>query len=565
MKKSRSILFAISVGILTMISCKNSFLNEKVYSSYAPQTLSDSLGLESQLTGLYHGFSLWYTYSGHQGWLCAWQAGTDNAYPVQPEGYEIPYTDYTKLISTDGAAGHAWAWAYDLIKNANVIVQAVHSDAAEKAMSQAGRNEDEAEARFFRGLAYEKLATFFGAVPLITTPVTGPKTDFTRASMDSVNNQIVSDLTFAAQYLPDVDHVKSNSNGPMYERVNKAAAQQELAIAYLRIGKPAEALKQTQAIINSGKFHLITQRYGVDAGQPGDFYHDMFIYGNQRRSQGNTEAIWVLEQENPSVVNGGISDDSQLRRVWQASVHSMPGFIISDSTGGRGIGRMRLNDWVLYGLYQKGDIRNSKYNIKRHYWYNDPSYAKYGQMMQPGDGGSVKQDTLWKICPETTKWFCFDPNDTFGYAAIKDIIVMRLGGTYLLQAEAYVDMGQFDKAAASINVLRQRAFADYPAEGKVTAAQIQSSGHNGLDFVLDERVRELVAEENRRETLMRTNTLYDRVKSHIAPSEEASLPLEQRIPYPIEGLTQNKAQFLPIPQGDIDLNKDAKLTQNPGY
>jgi hypothetical protein len=562
MKKTIIYTLVAVLAVLESVSCKKSFLNEKLYSSYAPETLSDSLGLEASLSGLYHDFSLWYTYSGHQGWLSVWQAGTDIAYPVQPEGYEIPYTNYSLLISTDGAAQHAWQWAYTLISDANTIVQTVHSDATKKAMSLNGRYQDEAEARFFRGYAYEKLATFFGAVPLITTPVSGPRTNFTRPPVDSVNNQIISDLSFAAQYLPDVNDVKSNSAGKMYERVNKAAARQELAIAYLRTGDPADALKQTQAIIASQDFSLIDKRYGVDKSLPGDFYHDMFIYGNQRRSQGNTEAIWVLEQENPSTVNGGISDDSQLRRVWQASVHSMPGFIISDSTGGRGIGRLRLNNWVDYGLYQKGDIRNSQYNIKRHYYYNDPSYAKYGQQMQPGDGGSVKNDTLFKICPETTKWFCFDPNDLFGYAAIKDIIVMRLGETYLLQAEAQVDLKDFGGAAASINVLRQRAFVNYPAEGMVSASDIQNSGHGGLDFILDERARELVGEENRRETLMRTGTLYERVMSHIAPSEEASAGI---LPYPIQGLTQDKANYLPIPQSEIDLNKDAVLKQNAGY
>lgn len=553
---------AVILAIITFTSCQKSFLAEKLYSSYAPQTLSDSLGLESSLSGLYYDFSLWYTYSGHQGWLSVWQAGTDIAYPVQPEGYEIPYTNYSLLISTDGAAQHAWAWAYKLISDANSIIQTLHSSATQQAMSQNGRNEDEAEARFFRGYAYEKLATFFGPVPLITQPVSGPKTNFTRAPLDSVNNQIISDLSFAAQYLPDVNDVKSNANGKMYERVNKAAAQQELAIAYLRSGDPADALKQTQAIIGSNDFSLITHRYGVDINKPGDFYHDMFIYGNERRSQGNTEAIWVLEQENPNTVIGGISGSGQQRRVWGAAYYQMPGTIICDSMGGRGIGRMRLDNWVLYDLYQDGDIRNSEYNIKRHYYFNKPSYSKYGQEIMPGDGGSVKNDTLWKICPETTKWFCFDPNDPFGYATIKDIIVMRLGGTYLLQAEAQVDLGDYAGAAASINVLRQRAFADYPAQGMVTANEIQSSGNHGLDFILDERARELVGEENRRETLMRMGLLYERVESHIAPSEEASAGI---LPYPVQGLTEEKAKYLPIPQSEIDLNKDATLTQNSGY
>lgn len=562
MKKYLIYYSTIVFAIMTFTSCQKSFLAEKLYSSYAPQTLSDSLGLESSLSGLYYDFSLWYTYSGHQGWLSVWQAGTDIAYPVLPEGYEIPYTDYSLLISTDGAAQYAWAWAYKLISDANSIIQTVHSSATAQVMSEAGRNEDEAEARFFRGYAYEKLATFFGPVPLITQPVSGPKTNFTRASLDSVNNQIISDLSFAAQYLPDVNDVKTNANGKMYERVNKAAAQQELAVAYLRTGDPSDALKQTQAIIGSNDFSLITQRYGVGISKPGDFYHDMFIYGNERRSQGNTEAIWVLEQENPSTVNGGISGSGQQRRVWGAAYYQMPGTIICDSMGGRGIGRLRLDNWFLYDLYQDGDIRNSEYNIKRHYYFNKPSYPKYGQEIMPGDGGSVKNDTLFKICPETTKWFCFDPNDAFGYATIKDIIVMRLGGTYLLQAEAQVDLGDYTGAAASINVLRQRAFANYPAQGMVTANEIQSSGNHGLDFILDERARELVGEENRRETLMRMGLLYERVESHIAPSEEASAGI---LPYPIQGLTEDKAKYLPIPQSEIDLNKDAVLQQNTGY
>lgn len=561
--KKYIIYIAISIaGIVITSSCNNNFLNEKLYSSYAPETLADSLGIESSLSGLYYDLSLWYTYSGNQGWLCVWQAGTDIAYPAQPEGYEIPYTNYDKLISTDGAAEHTWQWAYKLISDANTIISTVHSEAVQESMGETGRREAEAEARFFRGYAYEKLVTFFGSVPLITEPVTGPKTDFVRPDIADVNAQIVNDLSFASEYLTDVNNMKENANGAMYERVNKAAAMQELAIAYLRIGKPDSALVQTQAIINSQNFQLIDQRYGVDQSVPGDFYHDMFIYGNQRRGQGNTEAIWVLEQENPNSVNGGISGSSQLRRAWQVSVHSMPGFILSDSTGGRGIGRMRLNNWVLYNLYDQGDIRNSRYNIKRHYYYNDPSYSKYGEVMKPGDGGSKRQDTLFKIGPETTKWFCFDPDDEFGYAAIKDIIIMRLGGTYLLQAEAQVQLKNYSGAAESINVLRKRAFANYPTQGKVTASEISGSGHEGMDFILDERARELLAEENRRETLMRTGLLYERVMGHIAPTEEASANI---LPYPIEGLTKDKAQYFPIPQNEIDLNKDAELNQNAGY
>lgn len=48
-------------------------------------------------------------------------------------------------------------------------------------------------------------------------------------------------------------------------------------------------------IITGGKYELISARYGKYAAEPGDYYHDMFRWGNQRRSQGNMEAIWTFE------------------------------------------------------------------------------------------------------------------------------------------------------------------------------------------------------------------------------------------------------------------------------
>jgi hypothetical protein len=75
-----------------------------------------------------------------------------------------------------------------------------------------------------------------------------------------------------------------------------------------------------------------------------------------------------------------------------------------------------------------------------------------------------------------------------------------------------------------------------------------------LDFILDERARELLAEENRRLTLMRTGTLVQRVTA-LNPNS---------VQNPVTGLT-DKALLLPIPQSEINLNKDAVLEQNTGY
>ncbi|MXV50097.1 RagB/SusD family nutrient uptake outer membrane protein [Pedobacter sp. HMF7647] len=537
MKKTILKISALAV-IVAAVSCKKSYLDETPYSSYTPTTLNDSLGFESSLIGLYNHTSTIFSWADQQGWPSVWQVGTDVANcTANQQSVEIPYYNYALLTPTDIGASRMWNRDYIMVNLANTIIDNVENPSL-TGISTKGKSAISAEAKFFRAYAYNNLATLFGKVPLQLHALTGPKTDYTRNSLDEVNAAIISDLTFAATNLPDIESVKTNSKGKLYGRANKFMAMQLLAEVYLRTGKPDLAEQQAQAIITSGRFSLIKNRYGIKANQPGDYYSDMFQYGNERRVQGNTEAIWVLEQENPSAVTGGITDNPQQRRVWGAAYYNIAGMVITDSLGGRGIGRLRLSNWVLYGLYDKNDVRNSQYNIRRRYYYNDPASPNFGKQV-PFTG----PDTLFKICPSTTKWGAFDPNDTFGYAMIKDFILMRLGETYLLLAEAQVKQGKLDAAATTINVLRDRAHAP-----TVTAAQMN------MDFILDERARELIGEENRRMTLMRTGTLVDRAIR--LNSNDAQKPLT--------GLT-SKNLLLPIPLSEIQLNKDAVLEQNPGY
>ena len=522
----------------TFFSCNSSFLDEKNYSSYAPTTLTDSLGVQSSIGGLFTQMSYWETYTDNQGWLSVWQVGTDIAYATpNQQGIEIPYYNYDLLISTDGAASYTWKWAYQMINNANTIISSIESGSTH-GISKAGQDKAAAEAKFFRAYAYNTLATLFGGVPLITEPSSSARTDFTRASLADVNALIESDLVFASANLPTIDKVVNQA------RANQAMAQQLLAEVYLRMDQPAKAETQCMNIINSGKFSLIQGRYGVKKAQAGDPFSDMFFNGNQRRSQGNSEAIWVLQQEQTSVV-GNSTGSAQHRRVWGAAYYNIAGMAICDSLGGRSLARLRLNNWVLYKLYNKEDMRNSRFNIRRRYTYNDPSAtyaAKYGKPV-PYAGA----DTIYKLCPSTTKWGQFDPNDSFGYAMLKDFILMRFGETYLLLAEAQFKQNKLAEAAASINVLRKRANAPLIDASKVT-----------LNLILDERARELVGEENRRMTLMRTGMLAKRA---------LRLNQDANCPKPIAGLdsVNVKKPLLPIPQTEIDLNKDAKLEQNPGY
>ena len=549
MKKTIYTIIGLIFLLQTIVSCSDSFLNEKVYSSYSASTLTDSLGFQASLIGLYTQTSYWQTYSTNQGWLCVWQTGTDVVYSTpNQQSIEIPYYNYGLLISTDAAAAYAWQWAYALVNNANIIIQSIQSSSV-TGLWAVGKARVEAEAKFFRAYAYNFLATCFGGVPLVTTPVTSARTDYTRASLDDVNALIVSDLTYSAANLPTIANAKSAYGTTA--RANQAMPQELLAEVYLRMGQNAEAETVCKSIISSGNFSLVNKRYGVNASVAGDYFSDMFIFGNQRYVQGNTEAIWVLEQQNPNSVTGGSTGSPQHRRVWNAAYYNITGLSICDSLGGRGIGRMRLNNFVLYKLYGQGDMRNSRFNIRRSYVYNNTAYpALYGL---PVPTNTV--DTVYKICPHTRKWDQFDPNDTFGYGTWKDFILMRLGETYLLLAEAQFKQGgtHIADAVTTINTLRARSNA-----AAITASQMS------LDFILDERARELIGEENRRMTLLRVSQTAG---ENILAKRALRLNQDVNCPKPIAGLdsTSMNKMLLPIPQTEIDLNKDATLTQNPGY
>lgn len=120
-----------------------------------------------------------------------------------------------------------------------------------------------------------------------------------------------------------------------------------------------------------------------------------------------------------------------------------------------------------------------------------------------------------------------------------DQIRMRLAETYLLRAEAYVHKGDPISAAADINVVRARAKAK-----PVTPAEVS------IDYILDERARELIIEEPRRRTLVRLGLLYERAVKY---NFRAAATME---PY---------HALWPIPQKARDANREANLVQNPGY
>jgi hypothetical protein len=535
---------SIALAGMTLLSvatsCASDYLDETAKSSYTATTLTDSKGMNALCLGMYYDFSLIYSYSSNQGFPCVFQVGTDVCDPAQYQGIEVPMYKYASLTADASAPQVYWEMLYKIINAANVIISNVDKGAS--SATDAENAGYKAEASFMRAWCYDQLAVFYGGVPLITEPVSASKTDYTRASLDDVNSQILTDLTYAASNLPEPDGVANGS------RTNKYAADMLLAEVYIRTGAYQKAVDACNTIINSGKFSLNTAlRSGLSYS---DYYHDMFVQGYMRRSQGNKETIWNYESENNNSVTGGQSGSFQQRRCWVAAYYqySSKGLTLCDSLGGRGLARMRLSS-RMQSLYAKGDIRNSQANIHRDFYVNGVKFV----------GTDALNDSIYKIPPYCTKWNCFDPNDTFGYSGVHDVPMMRLGEVYLLMAEAYLGLNNTANAAAAVNVLRTRAFGS-ASLGQVTASQMTKN------FLLDERARELIGEENRRYTLMRTGTLKERAlmnKDFVAENNaKSNSSLEAT--YAISG-TDKIQNLWPIPQTEIDLNKDAVLEQNTGY
>jgi hypothetical protein len=520
--------YVIIIGVLlvTLFGCEKDFLVESPKSFYAPEnTFVSTKGFESALSGLYYSVREELGQPEGAEIQGTFFAGTDLALIGLGQANHVPAENYgTSMSPTWIVVTGAWYWAYKIIGNANQILANIgNKDIVWDLPSD--KNRIEAEARFFRSYAYRNLTMEFGDVPLVTEMGKPFKLDYTRQPKSEVINFMIADLKFAAENLPETTTTEG--------KLVKAAAQHMLAEIYLFAGKPDLAEQQAKLVTQSPLYKLMTSRFGNYTSEPGDVFSDLFKENNTNRSSGNLETIWAVQFQYD--VTGGDEGRDFSRRNWVCYYSKISGLLLCDSLGGRGVGRLRPMQWW-FDSYEPQDIRNSKYNIRRHYWYNDPKSSKYGQEVQMTEA-LAKAGTLY---PSTRK-FDFaktadDPSYTDSY---KDRIKIRLAETYLLLAEAQMKQSKFTEAAASINAVRARANATPVAPGSVN-----------MDLILDERARELLGEELRRLTLVRTGTLIDRVK-RLNPKSSLTI--------------QDFNVLWPVPQAVIDANQGAEFKQNPGY
>lgn len=539
--------------VLLATGCKKDFLDEKPLAVISPDNLYVSKsGFESGLYGLYNlirrergGISGGYTSNTtNDMFITPAFIGVDNAFAPFPAGGNQPeriFNSFGVLLNpAQGYLANCWAWLYQTINAANTIIDRAENPsitwtAAEKAQVVG-------EARLVRAWAYRHLTYLWGDVPLTLKESKGEniRTDWERTPRPEVRKAMEDDLLFAEANIADP--------APNAARFPKAVATHYLAELYLTTGDNAKAKAKAQALVNGSLYKLITARYGVKRTQPGTPFTDMFLDGNSNRSEGNTEALWVVQNE--YLAQG--AEEVIMRRWWvnryeRINVRGRFPINFSIDHGGRGIGRFGVTRYAL-GLYAPTDDRGSYHAWRLFYLMNNssslPTGAKLGDTVkltplaaqEPITNASNAQS--W---PSTRKWDWAPSiaSDIQQSSNFNDIIYLRLADTYLLLAEAQFKLGELADAATTINALRTRANAPLVTAGQVT-----------LNLILDERSRELITEEHRRYTLLRTGTWFDRTKQY---NRNAG------------SLITLRDTVLPIPLSVIDANLDRPMPQNPGY
>lgn len=604
---ARTVLLGLTICL--PISCSKNFLEPDPLSFYEPSiTFTSKEGLQAAITSCNR--NLTYVWTGEGAPLLtdllfsdvAVDGTTDKSGPAQDLNAMITPTSNNNDLNTNKIN---WFWfeGFKGIKYANTIISNI--DRVE-GLDSTLRNQMMGMAYFHRTFRYMWLIFDFGDVPLLTKEITTPKFNFRSTKRGVILQQLVADMEFAVQHVPATAD---------YGMVTKGACQQLLIKCYLAAGEFDKAITVANNLISNSGYSLMMDPFGTFVN-PMPAIHNITrnVIWDLHRAQNksiaaNRETIFnIISREDFAnsrltmvTMRNALPFYSGTGNQLISTPSGKPGMSTSYSltkdkidlrkTYGRGIAKTRPTWYSSNTIWD--DTSDLRHSVSTGNWmrmedmvYNNPSLLNsgdqyYAQHLQKynSSGKLLVNDTIrtWFDWPHYKLWIETPRSETVDNydGGASDWYIYRLAETYLLRAEAYFWKGNLAAAAEDLNTIRRRAHCTL----------LYTADKVNMGVILDERARELYYEEMRHVELSRISYIFAR--THVSDEfgktyEEDNLSRSSywfervsrynnfynkgvRTVYGTEFTVSPYHLLWPVPQSDIDANRNGRVNQNFGY
>jgi hypothetical protein len=549
-KNSLKTLGLASAIMLGTASCSD-LLKENVISSISNDYIATTPGFIAATNAAYTPLRAYY--ATERG-ISMSEYGTD-IYSAGADGSYKGFHFYdSQLTSSVDILAELWDQTYKGINTINAVIDRAP---AVTGLSDAVKTQRVGEMKYLRAHYYFILVQQFGPLDLRLKETTGPTKTATRAAEQAVYKQIEADLLAA---IPVLENKKASSD---YGRATKAAAENLLAKVYLTraSSKFAEATDYANAatlcnnVINNYGFKLLPD------------FDQVFDQANQI----NDEVVFAVQYTSDPLTNGFIDNQGNKLHLYFGMQYDVQPGMQRDVNNGRPFKRLKPTSYLLNTVFadRVNDTRYKK-TFKDTWLSNKPGTYNTtfdgskatvtfkagdttiyipGYEMTLAERTAKKYQVLvpslynYALFPTLKKFFDpLRPDMTYENGS-RDYFVHRLADTYLMLAEASVKLGKQADAVAAINAVRVRAAAPGKAEQmKVTSVD--------MNFIMEERARELAGEQTRWVDLKRWGNLVERVKQY---NSDAAANVT------------DKHYVRPIPQKQVDLSENGGFPQNAGY
>ncbi|WP_321480679.1 RagB/SusD family nutrient uptake outer membrane protein [uncultured Bacteroides sp.] len=568
MKRNILIIFSL---MLLFTGCSD-YLQETNKSGLTSELYSTESGMEALVNSCYTTMRYWY---GKEGGLSLTELGTD-LFIIGGDCKHPEYSLYNSSLNPSQALMKIyWERFYVGLNNCNTAIDWLENRSP---LDEATTKIRLGEVKFLRAFYLWHIVNIWGGVHLSTTPSEGVITTANKTSVSAFYTQILADLDDA---ITDLEGRIEKDGG----RITKPAAEAFMARAYLYNGDKEKAATLAKHVIKDYGFAMFTDYKSVWSMDyaDGDANSEVVFYVNYSNNQlyGKTGMANDGDREISSAhafsTDGGHNAHFYFgpRHDYHAGVtafttqypigysryattrHLIDLFDETKDQRYRGSfrdvwmqndGEAGLAKVKAAGVYTDMQLGDTAWCIDKHVaTAAQRAYAAKRYQLQDindiyNEDGSLKS---------TQNFIQMDKFDDPTRAAAfqiwspRDAFVIRISEMYLIVAEAEMESNP-GEALEYMNLLRrQRAIAGKENEMEITASDLT------LDFILAERARELVGEQQRWFDLKRTGKLLEYVKAY-NPNGRGNI--------------KDYHLYRPIPQTQIDAvtNKD-EFTQNDGY